>query len=180
MPPTFKTQTEIFNDLKTQVQVEIPEITNWGPKGVARCLVAVISAALRIIYVVLQSLYFNMFPQDADLETLKRFYDEWGLTWDDPDLETARRTVLNKFQESSVIGTKKWYEQTVKFQFDVVTDAVAYPNYRGPGTVDLFVLHNGGSVGDDDLEDIRDFFGQDANKVIGVDLTVRTAEESYA
>jgi uncharacterized phage protein gp47/JayE len=179
MPPIFKSQQEIYDDMKSALTSQIPGLTNWSPGGIARALLDVVAAAIRVAYVVLQSLFFNMFPQDADRETLKRFYEEWGLTWDDPDEETARATVLNKYRESVIIGTKAWYELTVKTQFDVVTEAVLSPNYRGPGTADLLVLSHGRRVGEDDLADIRDFFAQDANKVIGVDLYVKTLGEQY-
>lgn len=177
MPPTFKTEEEIYNDLKSDIQTEIPEITNWSPGGVARALLSVVAAAIRLLYVVLQTLYFNMFPQDADRESLKRYYDEWGLSWDNPDTQTARATVLNKYRENSVIGTKKWYEDTVKDQFAVVTEAALIPNYRSPGTADLVVTHHNRPLFRSDIEDIQDYFDQDANKVIGMDLLVRTTGE---
>jgi len=174
MPPTFKTEEQVYDDLKTGVQTEISGITNWSPGGVARSIIAVVAAAIRALYVTLQSLYFNQFAQDADRESLKRYYNEWGLTWDDPDIETARRTVLNKYQENSVIGTKGWYEDTVKAQFPIVTSATLSPNYRGPGTADLTVSRNNRSLYESDIETIQAFFDLDANKVLGIDLLVKT------
>lgn len=174
MPPTFKTEEDVYNDLKSGVQTEIPAITNWSPGGGTRSILAVAAAGIRVLYVTLQSLYFNMFPQDADLESLKRSYDEWGLTWNDPDLETARRTVLNKYQENSVIGTKGWYGETVKAEFDIVTDALLLPGHRGPGTADLVIWHNNHTIYSSDVEDVQEFFDLDANKVIGMDLLVRS------
>lgn len=178
MPPNFKTEEDIYNDLKSGIQTEISAITNWSPGGVTRSIIAVAASAIRILYVTLQSLYFNMFPQHADLETLKRHYEEWGLPWDDPTLETARQTVLNKYQENSVIGTKGWYEETVKAQFPIVTDATLIPSYRGPGTADLVVWRNNRTIYGSDIDSIQAFFDLDANKVIGMDLLVKSTGET--
>ena len=175
MPPEFKSEEDVYNDLKTGLQSELPQVTNYTPGSVARALIAVIAAAIRVLYVTLETLYFNMFPQDADLESLKRYYDEWGLTWDEPEAETARRTVLNKYRENSVIGTKGWYEDTVRAQFTgMVTAAELLPNYRGPGTADLVVWHNNRALYDSDIETIQGYFDSEANKVIGIDLLVRS------
>jgi uncharacterized phage protein gp47/JayE len=177
MPPTFKSEEEVYTDLKTAVQADIPEITNWSPGSVTRAFLMVIAAAIRLLYVVLQSLYFNMFPQDADRESLKRYYDLWGMSWDNPDTDTARKTVLNKYRETAVIGTKPWYEGTMLAQFDsVVNQAVCYPNYRGPGTADLVVMRNNRPIYSADLTTIRDYFNQDSNKVVGMDLLIRTTQ----
>jgi uncharacterized phage protein gp47/JayE len=180
MPPNFKTEEIIYDNLKTGIQAEIPTITNWSIGAVTRTIAVVTAAAIRSLYVTLQSLYFNMFPQHADIETLKRYYDEWGLTWDDPTLETARQTVLNKYQENSVIGTKTWYEETVKAQFPIVTDATLMPNYRGAGTADLMVWRNNRTIYGSDIDSIQAFFDLDANKVIGMDLLVKSTGEENA
>jgi len=180
MPPVIKKEEEIYNDLKTGMQTEIPSITNYSAGSVIRALLSVIAAALRLVYINIQTLYFNQFPMYSDIEACERYYDMWGLTWDDPDLKTARSTILNKYRENAVIGTKKWYEDTVKDQFPIVTRATLYPNYRGPGTADLLVLRNNGPIFDSDITAIQNFFDADANKVLGMDLLVTTMEDLSA
>jgi uncharacterized phage protein gp47/JayE len=177
MPPTFKTQQVIFTDMKTSIQTELPDVTNWGPSGKLKAILAVVAAAMRQLYVILQSFWFNMFPQDADLETLQRYYELWGLTWDNPTIEVARMTVLNKYRETSVIGTKGWYEATVLYQFPQVTHATLMPNHRGPGTADLLVSRNNLPLYESDVTEIQAYFDAAGNKVLGMDLLVRTLEE---
>ncbi len=177
--PTFKTEEQIYNTMKQAVldEADLP-LTNWSAGSVIAALLKVIASALRLCYIVLQALYFNIFPQDADRESLKRYYELWDLDWDNPDTEIARNTVLNKYREKSIIGTAAWYENTVVTQFaSIVNQATCLPNYRGPGTVDLLVKRNNAPIYESDLETIRAYFAQDANKVMGADLIVRTREE---
>ena len=181
MPPEFKTEEEIFEDMKSVVQDDVPSITNYSPHSAIGAILSVTAAAIRLLYVILQVLYFNIFPQDADRESLKRYYDLWGLTWDNPDTETARLTVLNKYRENSIIGTKSWYELTVLSQFaSIVNQATLYPNHRGPGTADLVVMRNNRAIYPTYLQTIRTYFGQDANKVLGIDLVICTTSEETA
>ena len=175
--PTFKTEEEIYTSMKQGVidDGDLP-ITNWSSGSTISAFLKVIATAIRIIYIVLQQIYFNMFPQDADRESLKRFYGMWGLDWNSPETETARLTVFNKYQKKSVIGTVPWYKDTVLSQFaSIVNQAACYPNHRGPGTTDLVLMRNNRPIYPDDLETIRAFFAQDGYDVCE-DLLIRTTE----
>ena len=177
MVPDFKTQEEIYVSMRDNLQAAKPDITNWTSASVIRAILQIISGAIRVVYVVLERIYLNLFATDADRTALKREYDLWGLDWDDPETEEARKVILSKYQGKNVIGTKAWYENTALAQFPAaISSAVCYPNSRGPGTLDLYVLRHNSPIMDSEVQQIQDFFDAPENHPLGADIRVRTAE----
>lgn len=171
----FKSANEVFTDMKTQLQAEAPQLTNWLTRGVVRSIVTVVSAAISMLWDRLKLLYLDLWAQYADRWTLRRYYELWGLTWSDNiSTETARQAVLACYRQKGK-GTKAWYRAVVLAEFkDYVSDASVTLRARGPNTVDVDVSYNGGAVYEDTIEDINDFFAQDENNVAGVEVLVRS------
>jgi len=174
--PTIKSLEDIYDNMKSNMQTAVPTLTNWGKGSVIRAILQVTAAGIRLCYVVVEIIYFNLFPQDADREGLKREYEEWGLTWDDPDTEVARKIVLNKYQGSNVLGTKDWYENIILNSFNTVSEATCYPNARGPGTVNLYVTYRNSPLLESEVQEIQDYFDDPDNQPTGADILVYTAE----
>lgn len=172
---TFKTEGEIYNDLKTKLQIYIPAITNYEPGGIARAILRVTAAAIRLLYVVLEFLYWNIFATYADREALRRHYEDWGLTWNSPTTSDARKTILNKYRQKGV-GSLKWYEDTILLNFEEVDSAIAETGIRGINTIDITVSYHNSPLPDDVLQDIQDYFAQDDKNVCGIDVLVKTTE----
>ena len=171
----FKTEGEIFNDLKTRITNYIPELTDFSPGSIIRAILRVIASGIRMLYVTLEYLYWNIFPTYADREALRRYYEDWGLTWDNPDTETARKTVLNMFRQKG-IGTKKWFEDSVLLNFDEVDNVEVEVGLRGINTVDITVSYHNLPVPDDLIQEIQNFFDSDDKKICGIDVFVKTIE----
>lgn len=176
----FKTASEIFQDMKAQLQTEVPQITNWRTRGVVRSILMVVAAAISMLWDRLKMLYLDLWAQYADRTTLRRYYELWGLTWSESlATETARETVLAQYRQKGK-GTKAWYRAVVLSEFkDYVTDAVVSMCARGPNTVDIQVSYNGGPVLEDDtfsLAAIQTLFESDANNVVGAEVLVKSVE----
>jgi hypothetical protein len=172
---TFKSESEIYEDLKTRIQTYLPEITNWQPGGIMRAILRVTAAAIRLLYVTLEFLYWNIFPTYADRTSLRRYYEDWGLPWDAPTTENARKTVLNMYRQKGC-GTKQWFRDTVLFNFDEVTSADVTFGLRALNSCDILVKYHNQSVSDDVLEDIQTYFAQDDKNVCGIDVLIKTLE----
>lgn len=169
----FKTANEVFNDMKTQLQSEAPQITNWRTRGVVRSILTVVAAAISTLWDRIKMMYLDLWAQYSDRTTLRRYYELWGLTWSDSiDTETARKEVLAMYRQKGK-GTKAWYRSVVLSEFaDYVTDATVSMRERGPNTVDIQVSYNGGPVYEDMVGEIQDFFEQDENNVAGAEVSV--------
>jgi len=174
---TFKTEGEIFTDLKTKLQTYIPAITNWLAGGIARGILRVTAGAIRLLYVTLEYLYWNIFVTYGDRESLRRHYEDWGLTWDYPITAAARKTLLNMYRQKGV-GSKKWFEDTVILNFEEVTEAKGEIGTRGINTIDIEVTYHNGAVPDDTIQSIEDFFDADDKNICGIDVLIRTIEEA--
>ncbi len=172
---TFKTEGDIFDDLKAKIQTYIPEITNWNAGGKARGITRVAAAGIRLLYVALEYIYWNIFPTFADREALRRHYEDWGLTWDSPTTSDARKTILNKYRQKGC-GSKKWFEDTVVLNFEEVTKTVAEIGVRGINTVDITVTYHNYAVPNDTIEEIQTFFDQDDKNICGIDVLIKTTE----
>ncbi|MBD3285815.1 hypothetical protein GF359_05075 [candidate division WOR-3 bacterium] len=177
---TFKTQKEIFTDMKTQLVAEAPQLTNWRTRGVVRSILTVVSAAISMLWDRLKIQYLDMWAQYSDRTTLRRYYELWGLVWsEDLDTETARKEVLAMYRQKGK-GTKAWYRSVVLSEFsEKVTDAAVSMRARGPNTVDIEVSYNGGPVQEDDeftVADIQDFFAGDENSIVGAEVLVTSVE----
>lgn len=168
----FKSANEVFNDMKDQLANEAPQITNWRTRGVVRSILAVVAAAISLLWDRLKILYLDLWAQYADRTTLRRYYELWGLDWsEDIATETARETVLALYRQKGK-GTKAWYRSVVLSEYKgYVTDATVYMRQRGPNTVDIVVSYNGGPVYEK-LEDIKNFFSLDENNVVGAEVLV--------
>jgi len=174
----FKTQDEIFTDMKVQMQAEAPEVTNWRTRGVVRSVLAVVAAAVAMLWDRLKLMYLGIWAQYADRLTLRRYYELWGQTWsENVDTETARETVLGMYRQKGK-GTKAWYRAVILSNSNFkehVTDAAVTLRARGPNTIDIEVSYNGGPVLADDefsVQDIQDFFDDDENNVVGAEVLV--------
>lgn len=174
----FKSANECFSDLKSDIQTEVPEFTKWSRGNVVRSIIWAASRAMGLLWTALKTLYYEIWPQYASKEGLRRHYEEWGLIWDNPDLETARNTVLGYYRKHGT-GTKPWYQEVVLETFsDYVTEVIVELKKRGPNTVDITVSYHHNPVGEDYLEEIRDFFATDDYNVGGADVQVSTVEEA--
>ena len=176
----FKTASEVFNDMKAQLANETPQITNWRTRGVVRSILAVVAAAISLLWDRLKMMYLDLWAQYSDRTTLRRYYELWGLTWSENiDTEIARKNVLDKYRQKGK-GTKAWYRSVVLSEYkDYVTDATVSMRQRGPNTVDIVVSYNGGPVLEDDtfsLATIQTFFEEDANNVVGAEVLVKSVE----
>jgi hypothetical protein len=173
----FKTANEVFTDMKAQLQEETQnKISNWRTRGVARSILAVVAAAISLLWDRLKMLYLDLWAQYADRTTLRRYYELWGEDWDESiDTETARKAVLSWYRQKGK-GTKAWYRSVVLSEYKgYVTDATVSMRERGPNTVDIVVSYNGGPVYEK-LEDIQNFFSLDENNVVGAEVLVKSVE----
>lgn len=175
----FKNANEVFNDMKTRLQTEAPQITNWRTRGIVRSILTVVAAAIALLWDRIKMMYLDLWAQYSDRTTLRRYYELWGLTWSDTlDTETARREVLAMYRQKGK-GTKAWYRSVVLSEFsEYVTDATVSMRLRGPNTVDIKVSYNGGPVYEDMVDEIQDFFEQDENNVAGAEVLVASVEAS--
>ena len=171
----FKTTNEVFNDMKTQMQQEAPQITNWRTRGVVRSILTVVAAAISLLWDRVKMMYLDLWAQYSDRTTLRRYYELLGLAWSDSiDTETARKEVLAMYRQKGK-GTKAWYRSVVLSEFaDYVTDATVFMRERGPNTVDIQVSCNGSPVYEDMVGEIADFFEQDENNVAGAEVLVES------
>ncbi len=169
----FKTANEVFNDMKSQLAAEAPQLTNWRTRGVVRSILTVVAAAISMLWDRLKILYLDLWAQYSDRTTLRRYYELWGLTWSDSlDTEVARQNVLAMYRQKGK-GTKAWYRSVILANYkDFVTDATVAMRERGPNTVDVTVSYNGGPVYEDMVTEIQDFFDQDENNVVGAEVKV--------
>jgi len=170
---TFKKETEIYEDLKTKITAYIPELTYWESGSIIRALTRSIASAIRLLYVNLENLYFNIFPTYADRAALRRYYEDFGIPWDNPSTENARKTVLNYYRQKG-IGTKEYFRQAVLSNFPEVTSCTVQTNMRGPNTIDLILSYHGHPVPEDTIAEIQDFFNSDDKKICGIDMLVKT------
>lgn len=173
----FKSANEVFNDMKDQLANEAPQITNWRTRGVVRSILAVVAAAISLLWDRLKILYLDLWAQYADRTTLRRYYELWGLDWsEDIATETARETVLALYRQKGR-GTKAWYRSVVLSEYKgYVTDATVYMRQRGPNTVDIVVSYNGGPVYEDHITEIQNFFDDDEQNVVGAEVLVKSVE----
>ena len=176
----FKNTGEVFADMKTQLVAEAPSLTNWRTRGVVRSILAVVSAAIAMLWDRLKLMYLNIWAQYADRETIRRYYELWGLTWSNSvDTETAREVVLGMYRQKGK-GTRAWYRAVVLSEFkDNVTDAVVTMRARGPNTVGISVSYNGGPPlegGTFSIQDIQDFFADEENDIVGAEVLVQSVE----
>ncbi len=171
----FKTANEVFNDMKTQLQQEAPQITNWRTRGVVRSILTVVAAAVSMLWDRIKMLYLDLWAQYSDRTTLRRYYELWGLSWSDSiDTETARKQVLAMYRQQGK-GSKAWYRSVVLSQFaEYVTDATVSVRERGPNTVDIQISYNGGPVYEDMVDEVQDFFETDENNVVGAEVLVQS------
>ncbi|MBA7616291.1 hypothetical protein ES703_23587 [subsurface metagenome] len=142
-----------------------------------RSILAVVAAAISLLWDRLKILYLDLWAQYADRTTLRRYYELWGLDWsEDIATETARETVLALYRQKGR-GTKAWYRSVVISEFsDYVTDATVYMRQRGPNTVDIVVSYNGGPVYEDHITEIQNFFDDDEQNVVGAEVLVKSVE----
>ncbi len=169
---TFKTEGEIYDFLKTKVENYISEIPDVNAARIVKAICRSVSAGIRLLFVVLEFLYWNTFATYADREALRRHYEDWGLTWDSPTTSDARKTVLNMYRQKGV-GSKKWFEDTILLNFDEVTSAIVEIGVRGINTVDVTVSYHNSSIPDDVLQDIQDFFDLDDKDICGIDVLIK-------
>lgn len=170
----FRDGAEVYNEMKEQLQTELPEIADGV---IVNGILRVVAGAISILWNALKWFYWNLWPQYADREALRRFYEMWGLEWHNSiDTETARRTVLAMFRQKAV-GTTGWYRQVVLEHFGMWVSRVdVHFRDRGAGTVTLIVSNRGRPVPDSIVLQIEELFTQDAYNIAGVDIKVRTVK----
>jgi len=168
---TFKKESEIYTSMKNYLQ----SLLGFEPGRIFCAILRVSAAAIRLLYVTLEYLYWDIFATYADRAALRRFYEDWGLTWDNPTTEQARKTVLNQYRQKSC-GTKQWFEDTVKFNFDTVTQATATIGARGLNTVDIAVSYHNHPVPDDTIQEIQDYMDADDKKICAIDVLIKSIE----
>lgn len=176
MPATFKTEQDVYDDVVTYVQTQLPEITNWSAgspeHAIARAIAFGMSMAWKLLYIV----YSNIWVTTADILGIRNWYEVFGIAWDSPTLEEGRRQMLASFRERH-LGTKAWYEETAVEQFDEVTEATYFNGRRGVNTADLFILNNGGDVMDTAKAAVQTYFDNTDRKVLTLDLAVITLSD---
>ena len=169
----FKTESQIYSDLVSGFETRL----GFTPGRIIKAIFRVTASAIRLLYVVLEYLYWNIFPTYADRQALRRMYEDWGLTWDSPTTSNARKTILNMYRQKGV-GTIQWFSDTVLFNFSEVTNALVEAGIRGLNTIDITVSYHSRSVPDDIVSDIQSYFEQDDKAVCGIDVLVKTLPES--
>lgn len=168
--PVFKDAEEIYQDLRADLDAAGYASVN-GPliTGVLK----VIAAALSLAYTAAEWVYWNIFPHTADVWGLQRWYEAWGLLWDNPDEDTARKTVLAQFRTRGT-GSASWYRQVVMDQFQDVVNVEVRSGNRGPGTVSLYVFAS--PISQTLLDQIENLFRQDQYNIAGIDVKVFPAD----
>lgn len=177
--PTFKTQQQVYDDVKAYVQTQLPELTSFAEGSPERGLARLVAYALSLAWTLLYKLYQNIWATVADREGLREWYEVFGMTWAGEKETDARAQVLAKFRERA-LGTAGWYEVTVTEQFPEVTEAHFLAGRRGANTADLLVLHFGGDVMADTIDDIQTYFDAAERKVCTLDLAVITRHDVLA
>lgn len=172
---TFKKESDIYADLVTDFQIYL----GFEPGKVIKAILRVIAASMRLVYVVCEFIYWNIFATYADRAALRRMYEDWGLEWNSPTTAQARKTILNMYRQKGV-GTKKWFADTVLFNFSEVTTATVQVNQRGLNTIDITVLYHNHPVPADIISQIQAFFDADDKKICGVSVLIKTFEPQTA
>jgi uncharacterized phage protein gp47/JayE len=169
---TFLRESEIYQSLIANFETYL----GFTPGRIIKAIFRVTASAIRLLYVALEYLYWNIFATYADRSALRRMYEDWGLTWDSPTTDNARKTILNMYRQKGV-GTKKWFADTVLFNFSEVTTATIEAGLRGLNTIDITVAYHSNPVPDDIVSDIQDYFTQDDKAVCGIDVLIKTLPE---
>lgn len=176
---TFKTENQIYDDIVTYVQAQLPELTSWSAEsveaGFARLNAYAQSMAWKILYIV----YSNIWATTADVGGLRNWYEVFGISWVGESEEDARKQVLAAFRERR-LGTADWYEQTAVDQFDDVTEAHFFAGIRGVNACDLLILHNGGDCLEDTVTNVQAYFDNAQRKVAAIDVRVITYRDVEA
>jgi len=173
---TFKTETEMYNDVVAAVQTAIPTLTNFSEGSPERVLARLVAFGLSMAWKVLYLVYAGIWPATADLAALKNWYEVFGLVWNSPTERQARLQIIAKFRERS-LGTAGWYEYTAITQFDGVTEAYCFAGRRGVNTIDLLVLYHGGDALPADVIAVQAYFDNAARKVAAIDVRVLTRSD---
>jgi hypothetical protein len=168
---SFYTDDDIRTRTKAHVQTHIPTLTNFSNGSPESAIIELMAYVQGLENVQAQTVWRNIFPDTMDLTGAVHHYQTWGLTWNEPTLAEARKTILQKYREPA-LGTASWYEITTVAQFGVasdyttpVTQCYCFPGMAGANTIGLFVLSNGGEVMDTTLTAIETYFNDPTRKI---------------
>jgi len=167
----FPTEENIFEDLWAYFTGQLPDVTFKRKGGVAWALLRTAAYGLRVFGLAcVEKLYAAIWPQFADREACRNFYELYEMVWD-PNLALPKmRDAILARVRAGVIGTAAWYEREAVRAFDEVTSAVALPGRRGPNTLDLVVSNGGRDVMD--LDAVQAYFDDPERLVLAADVRV--------
>jgi hypothetical protein len=176
---TFKTEQEIYDDVKDYVTGQLGELTNWSAGSAENALARLVGFALSMAWKTLYILYRNIWATTADRAGLKNWLEVFDVTWGGQTEAEARKQTLAKFREGGV-GTAAWYESTAKTEFPEVTEAYLFAGRRGVNTADLLVLHRGQDVLENTVAALQNHFNNVELKIGTIDLRVITRRDVEA
>ena len=154
MPATFKTEQQIYDDVLTYIQAQIPELTSWAPGSFERAFARAVAYGCTMMWKILYIVNQNIFATIADVAGLRNWFEVFGMTWTGAQEVEARRQVLARFRERS-LGTADWYEVTAVDQFDDVTEAQFVAGVYGVNTAALLIFHHGSDCVEDTVTDVQ-------------------------
>lgn len=168
----YKTPSEIIADLRARVQAHLPEYAE-GTFVVG--LVYVVAGALSMCWDAVRTVYWSIWPQHADRVALRRWFQFFGIAWEESvDTESARSVIAIELNSRNV-ALLTWYESQILARWpDDVDSAVATSRDRGVATVTVVVSNGGLPVPTEIVDAITALFGQDEFNVGGVDLLIET------
>jgi hypothetical protein len=176
---TFKTESQIYNDIETYVTAQLPQLTNWSEGSIERAIVKLCAFALSMAWKILYIIYLNIWATTGDAPGLRNWYEVFGLTWVGEVKEDARKQVLASFRERR-LGTANWYEETAVDQFDDVTEAHFFAGIRGVNACNLLILDHGGDCHENTVTAVQAYFDNAQRKVCAIDLEVVTYRDMEA
>ncbi len=174
----FPDLKQIFEELKNDLSAKIPELDLDKIGGVARAILQVFAGALSQLYLFMEKTYWSIWPDTADKFAIRRWFDVWGLPWNnDFDIESARRQILSMFRRA-VPGSAVWFRQIIMDNFsEFVSDIQLKPRSRGPNTLDIIVSWRGRPVDPSIVRDIQNLIDEPYFHILGLDVKVKTLEE---
>ncbi len=169
----FPDGREIYEYMKSQLNALLPSLE--GP--VVDGLLRVVAAGISILINAVKWTYWNAFPHTADREGLRRWFEAWGLTYDDTlSTDEMRKQVLSAFRTRGV-GTKEWYKQIILENFSGWVDRVDVRSWAG--VVEIIVSNGGNAVSESTIQNIENLLNSDNFRVAGVEIIVRTKGEEH-
>ncbi len=168
----FPDGKEIYEYMRGELSELLPSLTDGT---VINGILRVVAAGISMLSNALKWTYWNIFPHTADRDGIRRWFEVWGMDWNDAvDTETARKQVLSAFRHRGV-GTAGWYRRVILDNFGNWVDRVDVRSWAG--VVEIILSRGGKGVSDGVVSEVKAFLELEDMKVAGVEVVVKTVKE---